>query len=64
MPRVASTRRMWSEITSHCSKKASRLAALSKPSSFALARDASRPHTSTFMPNALPYPATTAPMRP
>ena len=54
MPRVASTRRMCSESTSHSAKKASLLAATSQPSARALARVASRAHTITRMPKARP----------
>jgi len=52
MPRVASTRRRWSVITSHSAKNASRLAARRQPAAAALSRDASRAHTSTSIPNA------------
>jgi hypothetical protein len=64
MPRVASTRRMWSEITSHSDKNASLLGATVWPSLRARSREALRAHTHTFIPNAFPYPATTLPIRP
>lgn len=54
MPRVASTRRMCSETTSHSSKNASLLGAVVYPSARARAIDVSRAHTDTFMLNALP----------
>ena len=38
--------------------------AASYPSARARASESGRAHTATFMPNALPYPATTLPMRP
>ena len=53
-PRVASTRRMCSEMTSHSTKNASLLAATARPSVLARARDASLAQTTTFMPNARP----------
>jgi hypothetical protein len=64
MPRVASTSRMWSETTSDSANSASFSGAASKPSARARSRDVSRAQTRTSMPKALPYPATTRPIRP
>jgi hypothetical protein len=64
IPRVASTRRMWREITSHDSKNASFDGAAGCPSARARARELSLAHTSTSMPKALAYPATVSPIRP
>jgi hypothetical protein len=49
---------------SPASNKASLLPATAMPSACAEARDASLAHTSTFIPKACPYPATTLPIRP
>ena len=64
MPRVAGTSLMWRDTTSLVSNKASLLGTISYPAASARASDSERAHTCTFIPNALPYPATTAPMRP
>ena len=54
IPRVASTRRIWSETTSHCSKKDCLDPATPTSSACASPRDSGPAQTSTFMPNALP----------
>jgi hypothetical protein len=53
-PRVDSFRRKWTDNTSAHSKKASCVVAVTKPSARAFSREASRPHTTTVMPKALP----------
>jgi len=59
MWRVASTRRMCSEMTSQSAKKASLLAAVVQPSARAVASVAGAPRPARFIPNARPYPAMT-----
>ncbi len=54
MPRVASISRTWSDTTSDSLEERLRLGATAWPSARALSSVLSRPHTSTFMPNALP----------
>ena len=56
MWRVASTSRICREMISHCAKKPSLLWAVAKPIESGHAPcDASRAHTTTFIPNARPY---------
>jgi dihydropyrimidinase len=64
IPRVASFRRRCSEITSHVAKNSSFEGAAATPSARACSSEPWRPQASTFIPNALPKPATTAPIRP
>jgi hypothetical protein len=54
IPRVLSTSRMCNESTSHSEKKRSLLPATAWPSRRACSREASRAHTMTLIPNALP----------
>ena len=54
MPRVSSFRRRCRHNTSHWEKMSSRVAAAWNPSMTAFCREAARPHTTTFMPKALP----------
>ena len=54
MPRVASTRRKWSEITSDSEKNASLLGATVRPSLRARSRELLPARTHTFIPNDSP----------